>query len=150
MKIGWQDFPAGRIITTPAITVTEAHVVQFAGLTGDRYPIHTDATWAAQSTFKQQIAHGPLTFALAVGLMYQSRVYEDAILAWLGADQIRATAPVFIGDTIHVVATVTGSRSSKSSPQGVVNVSYAIRNQRGENVMAVALTFLMRSREIAS
>jgi acyl dehydratase len=150
MKFGWEDFPAGRTVTTPRVTVTESHLVQFAGLTGDYYPIHTDAEWAAQSPFKQRIAHGPLTFALAVGLMYQSQAYGDAILAWLGADQVRASAPVFIGDTVHVVATVTGSRPSKDPSRGVVTLNYTVRNQRGEDVMAFAFTLLMRSREAAS
>ncbi len=150
MTLGWEDFPVGRAITTPHVTVTETHLVQFAGLTGDYYPIHTDAEWAARSPFKQRIAHGPLTFALAVGLMYQSQAYGDAILAWLGADQVRASAPVFIGDTVHVVATVTGSRRSKDPSRGVVTLNYTVRNQRGEDVMAFAFTLLMRSREAAS
>jgi itaconyl-CoA hydratase len=150
MKSGWEDFPVGRTVTTPALTVTESHLVQFAGLTGDYYPLHTDVEWAAKSPFKQRIAHGPLTFAFAVGLMYQSQAYGDAILAWLGADQVRATAPVFIGDTVHVVATVTASRASKDPSRGIVTLDYAVRNQRGEDVMSFAFTLLMRSREAAS
>lgn len=147
MKNGWEDFPVGRTATTPSVTVTESHLVWFAGLTGDMYPAHTDAEWAAQSPFGQRIAHGPLTFALAVGCMYQSQFYGDAILAWLGADKIRATAPVFIGDAVHVVATVTGSRPAKDPSRGVVSLDYAVRNQRDEDVMFLSLTMLMRSRE---
>ena len=150
MKSGWEDFPVGRAVTTPAVTVTEAHVVQFASLTGDWYPLHTNAEWSAKTPFRQRIAHGPLTLALAVGLMYQSQVYGDAILAWLGADQVRATAPVFFGDTVHVVATVTGSRPSKDPSRGVVILDYTVRNQRGEDVMSFSFTLLMRSREAAS
>jgi len=147
MKTGWEDFPTGRTVTTSGITVSESHLVQFAGLTGDYYPVHTDAEWAAQSPFGQRIAHGPLTFALAVGCMYQSGFYGDAIVAWLGADRIRATAPVFIGDTLHVVATVTASRASKDPARGVVSLDYKVRNQRGEDVMLLSLSMLMRSRE---
>lgn len=147
MKPGWEDFPVGRTVTTPCVTVTESHLVQFSSLTGDWYPVHTDIEYAAQSPFGQRIAHGPLTFSLAVGLMYQSQAYGDAILAWLGAEQIRALAPVFIGDTLHVVATVTGSRGSRDPSRGVVNLEYTVRNQKGEDVMFLALTMLMRARE---
>lgn len=147
MKPGWQDFPVGRTVTTPRVTVTESHLVQFSSLTGDWYPIHTDIEYAKESPFEQRIAHGPLTFSLAVGLMYQSQAYGDAILAWLGADQIRALAPVFIGDTLHVVARVTGSRGAKDPSRGIVNLEYTVRNQRDEDVMFLALTMLMRSRE---
>ena len=150
MKSGWEDFPVVRAVTTLAVTVTKAHVVQFASLTGDWYPLHTNAEWSAKTPFRQRIAHGPLTLALAVGLMYQSQVYGDAILAWLGADQVRATAPVFFGDTVHVVATVTGSRPSKDPSRGVVILDYTVRNQRGEDVMSFSFTLLMRSREAAS
>jgi acyl dehydratase len=146
MKLGWEDFPAGREVTSPAVTVTESHLVQFSGLTGDMYPVHTNAEWAAQSPFEQRIAHGPLTFALAVGCMFQSQFYGDAILAWLGADQIRATAPVFIGDTVHVKAVVTDSRLSKDSSRGIVDLDYTVRNQQDEAVMSLSLTMLMRSR----
>lgn len=147
MKLGWEDFPVGKSVRTSGVTVTESHLVQFAGLTGDWYPVHTDAAWAAKSPFGQRIAHGPLTFALAVGCMYQAQVYADAILAWLGAEKIRATLPVFIGDTIHVVATVTDSRAAKNPARGVVALDYSVRNQDEKEVMFLSLTMLMRSRE---
>lgn len=150
MTTGWEDFPVGRALETSGLTVSESHLVQFSGLTGDWYSLHTDAEWAAQTPFKQRIAHGPLTFALAVGLMYQSQAYGDSIVAWLGADQFRAIAPVFIGDTVHVVATVTGSRRSKDPSRGVVNLDYKVRNQRGEDVMSLSLAMLMRSRDALS
>lgn len=150
MRNGWEDFPVGRMVKTPALTVTESHLVQFAGLTGDYYPVHTNAEWAASSPFKQRIAHGPLTFALAVGLMYQSQAYGEAIIAFLGADQVRAIAPVFIGDTVHVVATVTSSRSSKDPSRGIVSLRYTVRNQRGEDVMSFDFTLLMHSRQAAN
>ena len=150
MTLGWEDFPAGRQITTAGITVTETHLVQFSGLTGDCYPVHTDAEWAAKSPFKQRIAHGPLTFALAVGQMYQSQAYGDAIIAWLGADNVRATAPVFIGDTVHVVATVQSARGTKDPTRGVVALKYVVKNQRGEDVLSFDFTLLMRARSGAA
>ena len=149
MALGWEDFPVGRTITTPRLTVTETHLVQFSSLTGDWYPVHTDAEWAARSPFGQRIAHGPLTFALAVGLMYQSQAYGEALHAFLGADHVRAMSPVFIGDTVHVVATVTGSRSSKNPERGIVSLKYTVRNQRDEDVMSFDFILLMRSRNVA-
>jgi len=146
MRLGWEDFPVGKTVQTAGVTVTEAHLVQFAGLTGDYYPVHTDSEWAAKSPFGRRIAHGPLTFSLAVGLMYQSQAYGDAIIAWLGADHMRAKAPVFIGDTVHVLARVTGSRAAKDPSRGVVDLEYAVRNQENEELMTIALTMLMRSR----
>lgn len=150
MGLGWEDFPVGKSVTTAGVTVTEAHLVQFSGLTGDFYPVHTDAEWAGQSPFEQRIAHGPLTFALAVGQMYQSKIYGDAIIAWLGADKIRATGPVYIGDTLHVVAIVASSRGASDPSRGIVSLDYNVQNQKDNPVMSLSLTMLMRSRQTAS
>lgn len=146
MSTGYQDFPVGRVITTPAVTITEAHVVQFANLTGDWYPLHMNAQAAARGPFGARIAHGPLTFAMAVGLMYQSQAYGESILAWLGANEVKASAPVRFGDTIHVVATVKACRPSKDPSRGVVTLEYLVKNHEGEAVMSLDFTLLMRSR----
>jgi acyl dehydratase len=146
VTIGWEDFPVGRSVTTPSVTITETHVVQFGTLTGDWYWLHMNAAAAARGPFGQRIAHGPLTFVMAVGLMYQSQAYGDCILAWLGANNLRATAPVRFGDTIHVVATVTEARQSKQPDRGVVTLNYVVRNQNDKAVMSFDFTLLMRSR----
>jgi len=44
-------------------TVTDADIVHFADLSGDRNPIHLNAEYAARSSFGQRIAHGFLTAA---------------------------------------------------------------------------------------
>ncbi len=82
--------------------------------------------------------------------MYQSQAYGNAIIAWLGANGVRATAPVFIGDTVHVVAEVIGSRAAKDPSRGVVSLMYRVVNQKDEEVMSFEFTLLMRSREAAS
>ncbi len=146
MSIGWEDFPVGRAVASPAVTITETHVVQFAALTGDWYPLHMNAAAAARGPFGERVAHGPLTFAMAVGLMYQSQAYGDCIVAWLGANDLRATAPVRFGDTIQVVATVTAARPTKDPARRVVTLAYLVRNQKEEAVMSVDFTLLMKSK----
>ena len=142
----WDDFSLGQTITTPAITVTETHVVNWAGLTMDFYPLHIDKEFASKTVFKERIAHGPLTFALGVGLMYQTGVAEDSVIAWLGADINRIPAPVKLGDTIHVEAQVTELRETKSASQGLMIMRYNVINQRGETVMVYDMRFLMHKR----
>ncbi len=41
--------------------VTEAVVRQFADVSGDHNPVHLDAAFAAQTPFKERIAHGMLS-----------------------------------------------------------------------------------------
>ena len=50
-------------------TITEVHIVNYAGLTGDWNPVHADAEHAAQSMFGERIAHGMLVLSYAVGLV---------------------------------------------------------------------------------
>ena len=52
--------------------VTEAHIVNFAGLSGDLNQIHTNAVHAAQDTFGQRVAHGLLVQSIATGLAVQA------------------------------------------------------------------------------
>lgn len=145
----WDDFTVGDTFKSMGITVTEAHVVAWAGLTMDFYPLHMDAEYAAQTPFKQRVVHGPLTFALAVGLMGMTREAKDAVIAWLGVDNMRIPAPVFIGDTIKLRAEVTELKETKRPSQGFCCMRYQVSNQRSEVVMEFDMNFLMHRRETA-
>jgi len=129
------DFKIGETFTTAAITVTEAHLVNWAGLTMDYYPIHIDKEIASQSQFGERIAHGPLIFALAVGLLGMSGYAQDSVIAWLGANNMKMLAPVKIGDTIHVETEVTDQKATKDPAKGVQTWRYTVVNHRGEKVM---------------
>jgi acyl dehydratase len=146
--IAFEDFPVGREIRTGGVTVTEAHIVGWAGLTGDWYGLHVDEEFArAKGPFGGRVAHGPLTFALGVGLMYQTGQFGEAILGWLGCDKLRALRPVYVQDTIRVDDTVIEARVSGSSPHaGIVVFEYRTSNQRSELIMTYKFSLLMRRR----
>ncbi|MGB8647633.1 MAG: MaoC/PaaZ C-terminal domain-containing protein [Anaerolineae bacterium] len=142
----WDDFRLADKYKTNGITVTETHVVNWAGLTMDFYPLHMDREFAAQTPFGERIVHGPLTFALAVGLLGQTGIAADSVIAWLGVDNMRIPAPVKIGDTIHVEVEVMHKRETKRPDQGVTVMCYTVVNQRGETVMVFDMKFLMHRR----
>jgi len=129
------DFQVDDTYTTPRITVTETHVVNWAGLTMDFYPLHMDKEYAEQTEFGERLAHGPMIFALAVGLVAQAGFGGDAVIAWLGVDNMRMKAPVRILDTITVIVRVMNSRLTKDPRKGVQTWQYSVRNQRDEEVM---------------
>ncbi|HOD28933.1 MAG TPA: MaoC/PaaZ C-terminal domain-containing protein [Syntrophales bacterium] len=140
----WEDFDIGFNFRTPSITVTETHVVNWAGLTMDFYPLHMDAEYCAKTVFKERIAHGPLIFGMAVGMAGLAKVEGGSILAWMGVDQMRMKAPVKFGDTITVhIETVEKKETSKPS-QGLQTWRYTVKNQRDEAVMVFDMKFLMR------
>lgn len=80
-----------------ARTVTEADIVAFAEITGDKNPVHLDADYAAKTMFKQRIAHGMLTGS------YLSTVFGME-LPGPGCIYISQTmnfrGPVYIGDRV--------------------------------------------------
>jgi 3-hydroxybutyryl-CoA dehydratase len=80
-----------------AKTITEADVVQFAGITGDFNPVHVDAVAAAASRFGGRIAHGMLSASLISTVLGTRLPGPGAIYL---SQSLRFTAPVRIGDTV--------------------------------------------------
>jgi acyl dehydratase len=126
----FEDFTTGEIAVTRARTITETDIVNFAALTGDWYPLHTDIEYAKKGPFGERIAHGLLILSIANGLM---PLYDMAIVAFYGMDKVRFTAPTKIGDTIHVELEVV-EKQDKGDIGGVITLKEYVKNQRGENV----------------
>jgi len=129
------DFNVGDIYTTSSITVTEAHLVNWAGLTMDFYPLHMDKEYASKTTFGERIAHGPLIFAMAVGLVGMAGFAGDSAIAWLGVDNMKMLAPCRIGDTITVVVEVIDKQDTSKPEKGIQVWRYSVKNQREETIM---------------
>jgi acyl dehydratase len=140
------DFKLGDIYTTPRITVTETHVVNWAGLTGDYYPLHMDKVYAESTQFGERLAHGPMIFALAVGLVAQAGFGGDAVVAWLGANNMRMLAPVKIGDTITVRVEVKEQKLTRDPEKGVQTWLYTVLNQRNETVISFDYIMMFHQR----
>ncbi len=139
----WDDFDTGFTFKTPSITVTETHIVNWAGLTMDFYPLHMDKEFAARSPMKERVAHGPLIFGMAVGMAGLARVEGGSIIAWMGVDGMKMLAPVKIGDTITNNVEVVDRRETGKPTQGMQTWRYTIKNQREETVMVFDMKFLM-------
>ncbi len=140
------DFQVGDVYTTACITVTETHVVNWAGLTMDYYPLHVDKEYAARTEFGERLVHGPLVFALAVGLVSSAGFAGDAAVAWLGANNMKMLAPVKIGDTITVVVEVIDKKPTSKPQKGIQVWRYTVKNQRQESVMVFDYTMMFHMR----
>jgi itaconyl-CoA hydratase len=139
----WEEYQVGEVLESPSITITEAHLVTWAGLTMDFYPLHMDKEYAKTTVMKERVAHGPMIFGMSVGLMSLKHWMEyDSIIAWLGSD-IKIMKPVHIGDTIHVVSEVAEKRETSKPHQGIQKWLYKIINQNDEVVMENMMTFMM-------
>lgn len=128
----YEDLEEGSEVTSPARTVTEADIVNFAGISGDFNIIHTDAEFSKSTPFGQRIAHGMLGLSIASGLVARNPGAEQhKLVAFLGMTW-DFRSPVFIGDTIHVVQTVAGKRTTKKPGLGIVTYDAQVINQRGD------------------
>lgn len=131
----YDDFQVGDVLTTRGRTVDIGDLSVFSGLTGDHYPLHTDESYCSKTRFGTRIAHGPLTFAFAVGLVGASGFYGDAIIALVEIQSLRALKPVIPGDTLHVRAEVVQMEPGHKPNYGTLHVLYSVRNQKEEEVM---------------
>jgi acyl dehydratase len=140
----FDDFRLGQKFVTRARTVTEADVVNFAGLSWDHNQLHTDSEFAASTRFGKRIAHGLLGVVMHAGLSYQ--LTEESILALLElAWQFKA--PIFIGDTIHVEQIVEDLRETSQGDSGILTFDKKIINQKGEVVQTGKTTLLLSKRD---
>lgn len=139
----FEDFHVGQKFITKARTVTEADVVNFAGLSWDHNPLHTDEEYAAKTGYGKRIAHGLLGIAIHAGLAYQ--LTEGTLLAFLDLTW-QFKQPIFIGDTIHVEQVVKELRDSSKEGRGILTFEKEIVNQRNEVVQTGTTTILLAKR----
>ncbi len=141
----FEDFEVGRQFDSASRTITEADVVNFAGVSGDYNPLHTDETFAQKSPVGTRIAHGMLTMAVATGLANQMGIFEGTTVA-LMQQTIRYKGMVRFGDTIRLVMTVKDRKESKTPSRGVVTYDVAILNQRDEPLVESEWVLMMARR----
>jgi acyl dehydratase len=129
----FEDFTVGDRFESPSKTLTDAHFMFFAGMTGDAHPLHYDDEYARKTRFGRRLAHGLLlTSMTAVGASTLAPVIEASIVAFV-EQTTRFKAPVFIGDTLkprHEVAALERRRSA-----GLLTLRVTLENQRGETVL---------------
>jgi acyl dehydratase len=142
----FDEFQVGQRIVTAGRTITEADIVNFAGISGDYNQIHVDAVYSAGSPFGQRVAHGLLVTSIASGLAMQTGVMEGTVLAFREINEWKFIKPVFIGDTVHVVLEVKETKDLRRIGGGSVMIEVSVVNQRDEVVMKGYWTVLIASR----
>jgi acyl dehydratase len=144
----WEEWDIGAEFESPARTVTEADIVMFAGLSGDYNPLHINEEHCKNTQFGTRIAHGPLVYAIAAGLIFQLHLYDDTLIAFLGFDSLKFTAPVKAGDTIHAKLKVLEKRETSRADRGVMKRQLQVFNQRGEMVQDAVQAFLLKRKPV--
>ena len=140
----FDDFYVGQKFISKARTLTEADIVNFAGLSWDHNQLHTDDEYAGRTQYGKRIAHGLLGVVAHAGLTYQ--LTEDSILALLELNW-KFHLPIYIGDTIHVEQMVKKLRESSTGDRGILTLEKEVKNQKQEVVQTGTTTVLVAKRE---
>lgn len=140
----FEDFKLGERFESPGKTLTDAHFMFFAGMTGDAHPLHYDDEYAKQTKFGRRPAHGLLlTSMTAVGASTLAPVIEESIVAFV-EQTTRFKAPAFVGDTLkprHEVVALERKRSA-----GLLTLRVSLTNQRGDVVLEGEHRYLIACR----
>lgn len=147
MSEEFEGLEIGTSYSTQGRTITEADVVNFAGVSGDFNHLHTDAEAMAETPLGERVAHGSLVFAIATGLLWQSRPPEERehLLAFYGVDKLRFVEPVYIGDTVHARSELVEKEDTDHPlASGIVRQQIEVLNQDDDVVQAAEFLLLVR------
>ncbi len=144
----FDELRIGETWLTHRRTVTEADVVNFAGISGDFFYAHMDEGAARESLFERRVAHGYFVLSAAAGLFVDPA--PGPVLANYGLDNLRFVKPVYPGDTIRVRLTCKQKTAKEAVegqvPQGVVAWDVEVSNQDAEPVAVYTILTLVKRR----
>jgi 3-hydroxybutyryl-CoA dehydratase len=141
----FEDFVVGDKAISPTRTVTEADIVAFAGLSGDYNEIHTSEEFSKGNMFGKRIAHGILGLSIASGLAFQMGFLLGTVEVFRSIEW-EFTAPIFIGDTIHIEAEVAETKAFPRLGNGKVTFKINVKKQDGSVVQRGVWTLLVKGK----
>jgi hypothetical protein len=126
----FEDVELHGVVQTPALTLTEAHVALYTGLSQDVLP-------------EPGLVPELLPLCLTTGLGWRIDNPPLAVLAFMGFEW-EVLLPVRVGDTIHSRSRTAVKRSMREG--GVIVEERQVINQRGDVVHRGRFTFLVAKR----
>jgi acyl dehydratase len=146
MSLYFDDVEVGMRFESPARTITEADIVNFAGVSGDFNPLHTDEVFAKDTIYGRRIAHGVLALSVVTGLRQRMGTFDGTLMGFLEIRSWRFRAPVFPGDTIRAITSVAELRETSKPDRGVMVQGIEVLNQDGDIVQDGEFVTLLRRR----
>jgi len=141
----FEEFIIDEEIFTASRTITEADVVNFAGLSGDFNLLHTDEEFMKSSEFGGRIAHGALVAAVCSGQANQLGIYEGTTIAVVQVTT-KYTGAVRLGDTVRTIIKCTDKRDSKKPDRGVATFKITMLNQQDQSVQEAEWIIILKKK----
>ncbi len=145
-RLFFEDLQPGDRWTSAQRELTADDVADFAELTGDRDPLHTDQLLGIESPFGGPVAHGLLGLSLLAGLSSTEPLV--ATIALTSLQDWQFAAPIYFGDTLHVVTEVTAVQHH-GRRAGQVTWHRQLVNQHGRVVQRGTFITLVHTRKWA-
>jgi 3-hydroxybutyryl-CoA dehydratase len=140
----YEDVEIGQEWESPGRTVTQADIVNFAGLSGDFNPIHMDHEFCKTTPFREPIAHGLLILAMSSGL---GLVYPPMrTMAFVSMQEWKFLEPVYIGDTIRVRTKLVTKEERARGKRALITWQRDIVNQKNKTVQQGTIVTLVEGR----
>jgi acyl dehydratase len=127
----FDELAVGERFYIPSRTMTDAHFSAFQAASGDNHPIHYDRPYCQARGHHDLLAHGLLVAAQgAAGAGIFPHVIGDSLIAFLEQSSL-FLKPVYVGDTVYPMLTITELRPGRTT--GVVVMRVTIHNQPGSS-----------------
>ncbi|MEL7123242.1 MAG: phenylacetic acid degradation bifunctional protein PaaZ [Bacteroidota bacterium] len=146
----FEELEIGETLITAKHTVTEADIINFANVSGDRFYAHVDATSLDGTIFEQRVAHGYWVLSKAAGLFVESK--KGPVLLNYGLEDCRFTKPVYPGMTIGVRLTVKEKvaqeqREDEDFKKGIVKWLVDVYDETNETVAIATILTMVKLKE---
>ena len=128
----FDELKIGMTRRIPPAVIDKEKMISFAR-EYDNIPLHTDEEYAKSTPFGKLIAPGVMSFMAVWAKYLEVDFFGEELLAGKST-KIEWLGPVFPGDTLTSVATVT-SLTPRNAKNGTVEITIEARNQMGELVL---------------
>ena len=144
-KLFYEEVAEGTEHVSSGRTVTEADVVNFAGLSADFNNMHIDEEFAKNTVFKTRVAHGMCVASIATGLWFT--MPRLATIAFIGLQDWKFKDAVFPGDTIKINRKLVEKKEHKRPNMGFLNWEVNVVNQDDKVVQTGVWVILVQRKE---
>lgn len=142
----FDDVEVGQEWVSVGRTVTEADIVNYAGISGDFNPIHMDHEFAKSTPFRRPIAHGLLVLTIGSGLGVNCPPMRT--VAFIQVREWNFREPVYIGDTVCLKSTLLERTPRGRGRRAEMKWYRAVMNQEGKVVQDGVLVTLCEGRAV--
>lgn len=138
----FEDFFVGQKFTLSPVTFSREEILSF-GKSYDPQLLHTDEAYAAATSFGDLIASGFQTHLALWNRVLEAGVFGEGLVAGKSC-RISWCAPVFAGDVLSAVCTVSGRMEGEG--RGTVEFTLEAKNQKNETVLISVTEAVMHRR----